>query len=147
MALADPVNKSSSETNRRLSESRSCAGCTTSLQGRRPQAKFCSDRCRVRFARRSRLGALKDLRSRLDSSIAESIHIRADLDRLIGVAEMSSRSRRRSASVTPGHQCEALVGEEALTATDLFRPLHAGSTRSGAYRLQRHWNRRSAIVC
>jgi hypothetical protein len=84
MALLSPSDKGSPETERRLSEGRSCAGCATSLQGRRPQAKFCSDRCRVRFARRSRLETLRDLRSRLDSSIAESVHIRAGLDRLIG---------------------------------------------------------------
>jgi hypothetical protein len=63
--------------------------------------------------RRSRLGALKDLRSRLDSSIAESIRIRADIDRVIGVDEMSSRSGRPGPpSVSPGPQCRALVGEE-----------------------------------
>jgi hypothetical protein len=113
MALLNPANKSSPETERRLSESRSCAGCATSLQGRRQQAKYCSDRCRVRFARRARLGALTALRSRLDSSIAESICIRADLDHLIGVDEMSRHSGRgRSASVSPGHQGRARVGAE-----------------------------------
>jgi hypothetical protein len=40
MALLNTANKSSPETERRLSESRSCAGCATSLQGRRQQAKI-----------------------------------------------------------------------------------------------------------
>jgi hypothetical protein len=113
MAPPDPADKDLPETERRPSESRSCVGCAASLQGRRPQAKYCSDRCRVGFARRARLGALKDLLSRLDSSIAESTCIRADLDHLIGVDEVSSRSRRPSSpSVSPGHQGRARVGAE-----------------------------------
>jgi hypothetical protein len=39
--------------------------------------------------------------------------IRADIDRVIGVDEMSSRSGRPGPpSVSPGPQCRALVGEE-----------------------------------
>ena len=50
MALPDPADKRSPETERRLSESRSCVGCSTSLQGRRPQTITAVDRVLLAFA-------------------------------------------------------------------------------------------------
>ena len=65
------------ETERRLSEARSCAGCGTSLEGRRPQAKYCSDRCRVRTAREARVREWLDIRKRLDRLIGLGFRVNA----------------------------------------------------------------------
>jgi hypothetical protein len=100
MALRDPADKGLPETERRLSEDRSCAGCGTSLQGRRPQAKFCSDRCRMQSARSSRLRAW--------------IHIRADLDRLFGVSEVSKRLGRRPSATAAGVNQRSRPADEEL---------------------------------
>ena len=61
------VKDHSSETERRLSGGRLCAGCGTSLEGRRPQAKFCTDACRARTKREARLRHWLVLRKELDA--------------------------------------------------------------------------------
>ena len=58
------------EPERRLSGDE-CEGCGTSLAGRRPQARFCTDACRVRTRRNARL--------------REWLRLRSELDRLMGV--------------------------------------------------------------
>jgi hypothetical protein len=54
------------ETERRVSGGRSCAGCGRSLEGWRPQARFCSDRCRVRTTRAAQQREWQAMRARLD---------------------------------------------------------------------------------
>jgi predicted nucleic acid-binding Zn ribbon protein len=39
------------QNERTASAGRLCATCATSLNGRRPQARFCSDRCRTQHRR------------------------------------------------------------------------------------------------
>jgi predicted nucleic acid-binding Zn ribbon protein len=58
------------ETERPVSEGRVCEGCGTSLSGRRPQARFCSDRCRSQARRDSRSHRLTELVIRLDETVA-----------------------------------------------------------------------------
>jgi hypothetical protein len=71
MASDDTNNQDAPQTERRLSTGRACAGCGASLEGRRPQARYCSDRCRVRTGREAR--------------IREWMKIREQLDRLFGL--------------------------------------------------------------
>ena len=62
------------ETERRLSGGRLCAGCGASLEGRRPQARFCSDACRAR--------------TRREALVRDWLHLRAQIDRLVGVEKL-----------------------------------------------------------
>ena len=59
------------EPERRLSRDAQCEGCGASLAGRRPQARFCTDACRVRARREARL--------------REWLRLRSELDRLMGL--------------------------------------------------------------
>ena len=70
-ADASPDTNLSLETERTVPEGRLCASCGTTLAGRRRQAHFCSDRCRMtgrRAAEASRRGALLN---RLKQAVAE----------------------------------------------------------------------------
>jgi predicted nucleic acid-binding Zn ribbon protein len=59
-----------SETERTDSTDRLCGACGTPLRDRRPQARFCSDRCRTQAGRngqRQRIAAVLD-------ALAEGVH-------------------------------------------------------------------------
>ena len=67
------------ETERPVSEGRVCEGCGKSLTGRRPQARFCSDRCRSRVKRDARSNRLAELANRLDETV---VALRRELETL-----------------------------------------------------------------
>lgn len=63
MSCAANVSDMGSETERTLATGRMCTGCGVPLTGRRPQARYCSDRCRTRGGReahRRRIAGLLD---------------------------------------------------------------------------------------
>ena len=72
MPIRHDADDSSLETERGLSGEPQCEGCGKSLQGRRPQARFCTDACCVRTRREARL--------------REWLRLRCELDRLIGLS-------------------------------------------------------------
>lgn len=51
---------------------RACAACGASLEGRRPQARTCSDRCRDRLKKRAARGSVVELPPRTAPEEAES---------------------------------------------------------------------------
>ena len=68
------------EPERRLSGEPLCQGCGVSLVARRPQARFCTDACRVRTRRQARL--------------REWLCLRNELDRLMGLTSSPGQGPR-----------------------------------------------------
>jgi endogenous inhibitor of DNA gyrase (YacG/DUF329 family) len=64
-----PDTNLSLETERTVSEARSCASCGTSLNGRRRQALFCSARCRTQYGRTLRADKLVALFAALEEAV------------------------------------------------------------------------------
>ena len=62
---------STAETERAVSSDRFCDGCGKPLTGRRPQARFCANRCRTYHGRRARSMAVVALVTRLEDTLAE----------------------------------------------------------------------------
>ena len=60
-----------SETERTVSTARVCGSCGTTLTGRRRQAQFCSDGCRMRGRRASKTSRRRALLRRLKEAVAE----------------------------------------------------------------------------
>jgi hypothetical protein len=58
------------ETERTVSSDRFCNTCDAHLTARRPQARFCSDRCRVQYHR----GQLAKRRNELLNGIVNAVH-------------------------------------------------------------------------
>ena len=58
------------ETERTLPEHRLCVGCGTALTGRRPQAKFCSARCRTATRRNTQTADLNRHLATIEASLA-----------------------------------------------------------------------------
>ena len=65
-----------SGTERTVSNGRLCANCATLIEGRRPQARFCSDRCRTAAHRRERE---ERLRCRLEALEVAAGSLQAEL--------------------------------------------------------------------
>jgi hypothetical protein len=58
------------ETERTVSQGRLCATCGVTLTDRRPQARFCSDACRMRFRRQKQATRLNELLTTIEKSTA-----------------------------------------------------------------------------
>jgi predicted nucleic acid-binding Zn ribbon protein len=57
------------ETERTLPNGRVCAGCGVTLTDRRPQARFCSARCRTEHNRRQRNSRLAQLVASFEATV------------------------------------------------------------------------------
>ena len=65
-----PPPESASETERSVSSDRLCEGCGIPLDGRRPQARFCSDSCRTAASRHMQTTHLLDLLTAIEQAVA-----------------------------------------------------------------------------
>jgi hypothetical protein len=65
-----PPSECPSETERTVSSDRLCEGCDTTLVGRRPQARFCSDACRTAERRPRLTTRLLDLLTAIEQAVA-----------------------------------------------------------------------------
>jgi hypothetical protein len=78
-AMSEDSGNQPPETERPVSDGRSCAGCGGSLEGRRLQARYCSDRCRygpgVQPAYASGWKSASDWTGRSDSGPDLWVHI------------------------------------------------------------------------
>jgi len=68
-ADSSPAGEVPARTERTLSSGRLCANCVASLAGRRPQARFCSDRCRSEHRRQLRTTRLQSLVASLEKTV------------------------------------------------------------------------------
>lgn len=65
-----PAPRSGSETERTISQDRLCRGCGASLVDRRPQARFCSARCRTQARRDRQSDRVAELLDTLTEAVA-----------------------------------------------------------------------------
>jgi len=65
-----PLSDSPSETERTVPTDRLCASCDRALNDRRPQARHCSDRCRMKARRQSKAVRRERLLLQIEAAVA-----------------------------------------------------------------------------